>query len=424
MRTITRLQKLFTAALALVPVAACASGVDRSQLHDDVCNGTGKYDPLAGVTPGQPVDYIELRGSAEDVISKTGTPCATATERMKCNATLSSTKSAVGWNAGRGQIPGQHHLVFTRGDTVGTVTSFDDLRTFLAPVDDVHDAAMLVAEQPGDLTVQCGASTGGPVPGGFEVIANSGNTCGGDISENRVFVSVPGVVAVRESSVIQRGDSNCSIGRRPEGLERSRGRTENEVGAFFATVSHLEAASVFAFERLGRELETHGAPLELVRACERSRREEVRHAQVTAEISRAYDAEPDAPRVGELPVRTLFEVALENAVEGCVRETFGALVAMHQHRHATDPRVVKAMRTIAREETGHAALSWDIAEWIEPQLTGRQRATLSEARAVAVQELRCALATEVAPELVTLAGMPAPSDAVKMFDAIAPCLWA
>jgi hypothetical protein len=58
------------------------------------------------------------------------------------------------------------------------------------------------------------------------------------------------------------------------------------------------------------------------------------------------------------PARSLEELAVENAVEGCVRETYGALTAIWQARTAKDPSVAAAVRRIARDETRHAALSW------------------------------------------------------------------
>ncbi|MFP2923978.1 hypothetical protein ACLESO_01930, partial [Pyxidicoccus sp. 3LG] len=56
-------------------------------------------------------------------------------------------------------------------------------------------------------------------------------------------------------------------GRRPEGL-CSDGAVAGRVptlGALFAKMAHLEAASVPAFERLADELAAHGAPARLVR---------------------------------------------------------------------------------------------------------------------------------------------------------------
>ena len=81
------------------------------------------------------------------------------------------------------------------------------------------------------------------------------------------------------------------------------------------------------------------SPAPLVRAARRSAREEARHARLlraVCELRGAHEVpEAEAPR----SVRSLAEVARENAVEGCAGETWGALVAMHQAARAQDPAV-------------------------------------------------------------------------------------
>lgn len=434
MRSLTKLRSLFATAMS---VTACGAGsVDRLELTEDTCSGATAYDPLAGVTPQVPVDYMELRetfgspANAPNVISKFGTPCATATDPTSCNASLVALSTTDGWQPARGGGLSPNiteYLVFTRGDEIGTITSYDALKNFLAPIDDIHDAALLASQNPTtQFRIVCGPNTAGVVTGGFEIVADTGDTCGQGthIDEDLVFVSAAGDVTVKQDVVIQEGDPNCVSGRRPEGLVRAARRCDDAVGAFFAECGHLEAASVFAFERLARELRAHGAPARLVTAAERARADEVRHARVTGALARGRGAEVEAVVVEECGVRSLYEIALENAVEGCVRETYGALVAMHQTAHAKDARVAAAMRRIAEDETRHAALAWDVAEWIDSRLTKGERERLAGARAEASRTLRAQLSQPIARELETHAGLPSASHAVAMFDAIAPSLWA
>lgn len=82
------------------------------------------------------------------------------------------------------------------------------------------------------------------------------------------------------------------------------------------------------------------------------------------------------PRVKRLPVRSFDDVAQENVVEGCVRETLGAAVAMHQAQHAADEGIARELSTIAEDELRHAALSWAIAAWSVPKMSPRKRAKL------------------------------------------------
>ena len=68
-------------------------------------------------------------------------------------------------------------------------------------------------------------------------------------------------------------------------------------------------------------------------------------------------------------------IALENATEGCVRETYGALVAHRQANIATDRSIRCMMQTIATDETNHAGLAWDVKrvtpERADAKLAGR-----------------------------------------------------
>jgi rubrerythrin len=198
------------------------------------------------------------------------------------------------------------------------------------------------------------------------------------------------------------------LGRRPASLVESDHTVRPGVlGAHFAHAARLEAASARAFRVLARELLSHGAPAALVRVARRSASEEVRHASATGRLARRFGAAPVRARYGAShAVRSLEDVALENATESCVRETSGAAVAWWQAERSRDPRVARAMRRIARDETRHAQLSWDIAAWAEPRLSRAARARITRARSQAVGALRAEVDHDVAPELVTTAGVP------------------
>lgn len=219
--------------------------------------------------------------------------------------------------------------------------------------------------------------------------------------------------------------NHCNgVGRRPAGLARPRGRrAATALGGYFASAAHLEAASVHAFERMAEELAAHGAPRSLVRAARRSARDEVRHARVTSRIARRFGGEPAAVRVRSRGVRRLRDMALENAVEGCVRETYGALVATWQASHAQDAGIRRAMDRIAQDETRHAALSWAVARAIDPMLDDRDRRRVAAARARAVRTLRREVAAVTHPDLVREAGVPDASSALRLVDELAAAVW-
>jgi len=71
-----------------------------------------------------------------------------------------------------------------------------------------------------------------------------------------------------------------------------------------------------------------------------------------------------------------------------------------------NPSIARAMVRIAREETSHAQLSWDLAAWAEPRLTRAARTRVAHARSRAFEELCIDVDRDVPPVLVMLAGLP------------------
>ncbi len=178
---------------------------------------------------------------------------------------------------------------------------------------------------------------------------------------------------------------NCT-GRLTEGYCAPEG-TRNE-GERLAAMAYLEAVSVHAFERLEWELEVHRAPPELLRDARRARRDEVRHTAMTTRLARRHGVTPrlpDAPAPSR--TRPLFEVALENAVEGCIRETYGAVQGLVEAQTSRDETMRRAMQSIAADECRHAELAWAVHAWAMPRLTDDERRAVERAMKDAVAEI-------------------------------------
>jgi hypothetical protein len=186
----------------------------------------------------------------------------------------------------------------------------------------------------------------------------------------------------------------------------------------------LEAASVDAFRVLARELRHHGAPKSLVRAAERAARDEIGHARAAGALARRWGVMPRAPRVEPRPVRSLEAIAIENAVEGCVRETFGALLATHQARAAASPRLRETFSRIAKDETRHAALAWRVAQWLDGRLDGEARARVRAARRAAAEGLVRSARAESHRDWCEWIGLPGAGVAERMADQMRASLWA
>jgi hypothetical protein len=200
----------------------------------------------------------------------------------------------------------------------------------------------------------------------------------------------------------------CPGGRRPEGYGGERPSDRHPLGRFFARLAQLETVSIGAFGALAGELERHGAGASLVARARRARRDEVRHARAAWSLARRFGAKPQ--RLARMPRarrRSMAELAEENAAEGCVRETFGAMVASFQARTSEDGSIADTMRAIAVDEVEHARLAWDLDAFFLEHLNEDGRARRALALRTALEELRRDVAAAAdTPALGRMSGMP------------------
>jgi hypothetical protein len=180
----------------------------------------------------------------------------------------------------------------------------------------------------------------------------------------------------------------CSgVGRRPAGLVAPRFAQSEQRAEWLARAAHLEAASVPAFAQLERELRAHGAPERLLAGARRAREDEIRHARIMADFARAAGARVPAVDAAPIPLRPLDEIALENAVEGCVRESYGAFEVLARSRATREPILAAALAGIAADERRHGDLAWAIDAWARPRLGKEARRRVADARAEAIRGL-------------------------------------
>ena len=438
--TSSRLRPLFlrtlSASLASPLMLAGCGGLDLSDYAAPACEN--KRLAVSGLSPTEPVDFVQLRaaypsapgGSPQfSVVSSSGTACATATRKDACEQALAALAPATGFNPAMYEVSQSYYLATTRGDEVAARASLEALQGFLGPINTTQEAVLLAFARGYD--VSCTQLGRGGVKananGTFNVIATQGFACGEGTKVERFVleVSSEGETKQLSSEVLERGTAGCAVGRRPEGLRGPDAVPCDEaLGQFFASAAHLEAASILAFLRLSDELALHGADAALRDAALASAADEVLHTDATTRLAQRFGATPPRPVVSDAPPRSLFDLALDNAVEGCTRETYGALVAHHQALHAGDEQVRAALARIAEDETRHAELSWDIERWAAPRLTDAERAQLREARREAIAALREEVSVPLAPELVTRAGLPTPEVARALLDTLARELWA
>ncbi|MBX3191883.1 MAG: ferritin-like domain-containing protein [Labilithrix sp.] len=399
-------------------------------------------DLLSNLTPAAPVDYVELReatfardadggSTAPTYTTKAshGSACATASDRATCVAALGAAtlrEANEGWLtdgdilAGSiGRSAAKEFLVYTRGDEVGVARTTEEVASFLGPIDTREEARLIL--QTRNLILAC---TTTPAQSGWRKNDDgsweflvAGHGCGPLAHPYRVRVNVSAAGTVSNLKRDTLGDSGVVCGRRPRGLcALDAAKGSSSVGDHFARCAHLEAASVVAFRRLELELLRFGAPPSLVARARRSRADEIRHARETSRIARRFGAVVPPVVVGPMSTRDLFSIALENVVEGCVRETYGALVAAFQARIAA-PELRPMLARIALDEARHAELAHDVARFLDRKLTPAERARIDRARRDALADLRSEL-HDPPRDLVDTAGLPSRAQALALLDGL------
>lgn len=370
----------------------------------------------------------------------TGSLCQRASDSAACLAKvegfriLPATREACTATFARNDFEGKacsvSYVLYTRGDEIGVARN-DEERKVLAGSIDTLEGALWAANSSGYQS-SCGSKEiadstyRAATDGGFDLTMTQWENCGATTYAVTVHVDPAGKVTEVSRTDLGVKPSCAVAGRRPAGFCLSEGEGDDRLGAHFATLCELEAASVVAFRRLYRQLSRLSAPEALLDRVRRAARDEIRHARSTRALSRRFGAEPKSPRIAEVPESaSALDVALENAREGCVRETYGALVAHLQLHRATDPEVRAAMSAIAEEETEHAELSWDIAAWLEPMLSAAERAVVANEREAAFRTLISEVGRDVPDEHVrAVAGLPSREEGLAMLRGLEPVLFA
>jgi hypothetical protein len=398
------------------PGTDAGRGSDGGQSEAPICEG-GEWQAADGINAAATYDYLAVYGGVcggceptSHVLDSDGEACATASDPAACMTELETSATLY-----------YRHLVTTEGDTVERFSMPSELTTFLGAIDTPNEALIVLWQQGYD--VVCGETTVRAESDGYEVVTTIMiSDCPVMTERRRVHVSRSGVLTVRDSELLP-GSGAC-IGRRPPGLRAAASApSAGELACFFADVARLETSSITAFEQIARELEAFGAPAELVAQARVARDDEVRHAFTITEVARELGVEPEAPSIEQQALRDLYTFALDNAIEGCVRETFGALVGHHQAEAATDGKLRAIFEDIARDETRHAALSWRIAEWAEPRLSELERARIRQAQRRAIDELRAEMSVPRDAELHERAGLPTPRAALHLVTALEQTIW-
>lgn len=416
-----------------------SSGSDGGSGRGASCSADTPHELRAsGLSTVAEFDYVAIRKvngyyqeNAEDAgsastwthedfttLSESGTSCASATDDACAQKVAKHPSQFVSTYCVQTCL--EYAVVTTRGNDVKRWVTDAELLTLLGKVDS-PDEAILFATRAG-YSAPCVTADAR----GLEVTATRyKDICPIVYERVTLRVSETGKLEPINAVELTGGPfAGACVGRVPAGLcSASEARHESAVGDYLAHCAHLEDASVYAFERLARELRAYGAPPALIAAALHAADDEVRHARVVAQLARARAGNPVAAEVHELSLRTLEEIATENATEGCVRETYGALVGGYQARHARDIGIRSAMREVAADEARHASLSYRVHVWALSRLDAQARKRVLTAQRRAIAELARECAAEVDGRLSETLGLPSASVAEALLRELALSLW-
>ncbi|MFT3927088.1 MAG: hypothetical protein QM778_31370 [Myxococcales bacterium] len=406
------------------------------------CKSSGDFDwQLEKMELARPVDYVALKITNEDAsyqtsVAEHGVSCSGASDFDACRERLSEVERQLLAEMADSCVDEpdsvcfhSYYLLTTRGDDIQVWQSTRQIKEVLGSIDSPAEAKVYLATAEDDSFVYCSdadhlgfRTTSAGVEIRDLVVAS---TCR-PVEEAQItrLVRPDGRVDVVARETYSTDPDACAVpGRRPEGLREPSLHGGPDAGQFFARAAYFEAASVPAFEKIVCELEVLGAPRELVQKARQAVRDEIQHAERMKTLATRFGAEVAPVEIREHPLRHAFELALDNAVEGCVHETFAALCATFQSEHARDPQVRWAMASLAEDETRHAGLSWQLAAWLLPQLSPSQRARIRQAQREALENLRNRVLKEESEELRALAGLPTRAQALTLVASLEFTLW-
>lgn len=159
-----------------------------------------------------------------------------------------------------------------------------------------------------------------------------------------------------------------------------------EIAAGWLRDARYEHASVASLERAADELAMWDAPQALIDATREAAAQEMVHTSECLALAWRYGAPPLAPGpLAPAPLRpgTLTSLALDLFEEGCVNETYAAVVAASGARRAEVRDVREVLGRIADDESDHAGIAWASLRWVlsrDPDASVAVRARAVELR--------------------------------------------
>ncbi|MCB9752568.1 MAG: hypothetical protein H6713_21645 [Myxococcales bacterium] len=206
-----------TTGLLAVAWTLAGCGIDESNFDENLCSGPVLH-LLGGISPAEPVDYVELRGVSQvpgegdfderELLDVAGLKCASAGDALACAEAFEALPLHSTFSQGDFFSILDVSLAWTRGDEVGAANYQEATLQFLGELDTPEEAALWVGLN--QHVLQCdGRENAGTTEGGFFLLTRTGNGCMEDLRENLTFVAADGAIEVVQSRMIERAQSSC-----------------------------------------------------------------------------------------------------------------------------------------------------------------------------------------------------------------------
>lgn len=374
------------------------------------CDINGKMDLLTGLNPTYFVDGLALYGvdsqGRSSITEAGGPPCVNAINLNQCTQSIYSLNQSLSSNA----------LIVTNADAVNVLQSQLDVKSFLGQLS--HSQKVFTWMHSNGISLSCvhddSAVLADPDGQNWSAVYTEFSQNGSDSVRERVRLNISvtdwSIVEMDRAVVSTSNFGGLCYGRLPHGrLSLALGEIQSEaVGDMLARHAAYEAASVIAFIQLHRELNALGAPLSLLSRIEKAADDERRHAIQVGALAERYGKTMESFSFEASPERDMEAIAINNMQEGCVGESWGALIGLYQAQHACDPVIAETMTQVAMDEVEHASLSWEINDWLSEQLSADALERVKLARQVSLDRVVKRTNKPVDRESQLLAGLPEP----------------
>jgi hypothetical protein len=199
----------------------------------------------------------------------------------------------------------------------------------------------------------------------------------------------------------------------PSNEPRSTSTVGDDVGRALARWARETDAGVASLHGLARDLEAFRAPKPLVRGARRAALDAIRHARMLGAMARRHEVTPEPAPADPRPAPSWDAMAIENAVDGCVRRAWELALTSYAGVHAGDLVVRETLRRIARDQAEHVAAAWKVHQWCLPRASSAARERIERGMRATISALEAEVSRMTDDDELVRCGLRPPQDVAQ-----------